>query len=164
MRTSPLPLLVRGLLAGATMVVAAPTLAQGYSNDQRDYPAYQQAGPDYPSEQEDIVVQGRWGQVPDDADSLSQPVSYADLDLSYVEDRRELRHRIEATARYLCNRLGESDTALSVVASCRQSAVRDALNRVGTVEADFVPRGSGWVAPRRWQAPYPAAYDDRRYP
>ena len=160
MNKSPFPLIARGLLASAALVVAAPVLAQDYASDQRDYSAYQQVDPAY---QEDIIVEGRWGRVPDDAESLSQRVSYADLDLRYAGDRRELRHRIEATARYLCNRLGESDTSYSVVASCRQSAVRDALRRVGTVAAQWVPRGSAWVAPRRWVAPYPAAYYDRRY-
>lgn len=40
------------------------------------YSALAQAAP------EEIVVTGRYGQVPDGVRTLSQPVSYADLDLS----------------------------------------------------------------------------------
>jgi UrcA family protein len=165
------------LLAGAALAVAVPAAAQDYSRDypadqrdypadQRDYPAYQQGyanDPDYRDQQEDIVVEGRWGRVPDDVESLSQRVSYADLDLSYSEDRRELRRRVDAAARYLCDRLGEDDSATSYVPSCRQSAVRDAMRRVGTIEAHWAPRGTGWVRPTGWREPDPYARDDR-YP
>lgn len=136
------PLIV---LAGLTLVSTAPALAQEY----------------YPDTSEDIVVEGRWGRVPDDVDSLSQRVSYADLDLRYAEDRRELRHRIDLTARYLCDRLGENDNSSSLVPSCRAAAVRDAMRRVGTVEAHWAPRDTGWVRPARWEAPYPDAWNDK---
>jgi UrcA family protein len=138
---------VRALLAGVALAGAAgalPAQAQDYQAD----PVY------YPDTQEDIVVEGRWGRTLDDVDALSQRVSYADLDLRYAEDRRELRHRVDQTARYLCDRLGENDTGSSIVPSCREAAVRDAMRRVGTVEADWAPRGTGWVRPARWQAPY----------
>ncbi|MDH7975969.1 UrcA family protein [Sphingomonas sp. AR_OL41] len=147
MSTSPISPMVRALLAGVTLAGAAaalPVQAQDYRND----PVY------YPDSQEDIVVEGRWGRTRDDVDALSQRVSYADLDLRYAGDRRELRHRIDLTARYLCDRLGENDNSASLVPSCREAAVRDALRRVGTVEANWAPRGSGWVRPARWQAPY----------
>jgi UrcA family protein len=150
MSTTRLSPMVRTLLAGVMLagaVAALPARAQDYQND----PAY------YPDTQEDIVVQGRWGRVRDDVDTLSQRVSYADLDLRYADDRRELRHRIEASARYLCNRLGEDDNAASALPSCRETAVRDAMGRVGTVEAHYAPRGTAWAAPSY------ASYD-RRYP
>ena len=148
MSNARLPLMVRGLLAGVTLVSAVPTLALAQ---------------DYPDTQEDIVVEGRWGRVPDNVDSLSQRVSYADLDLRYADDRRELRHRIDLTARYLCDRLGEDDSSSSITPSCREAAVRDALRRVGTVEAHWAPRDTGWVRPARWQAPYPDTWNNK-YP
>ncbi|GAA0327395.1 hypothetical protein GCM10009087_42070 [Sphingomonas oligophenolica] len=116
----------------------------------------------YPDEQEDVIVNGHWGRVPDDVQSLSQRVSYADLDLRYREDRAELRHRISLTARYLCDRLGESDSSSLFEPSCREAAVRDAMARVGTIEAHFAPRGTAWTRPR-WDAPYPASWE-RDYP
>jgi UrcA family protein len=144
MSRTRLPLMV---LAGLTLVSAAPALAQDY----------------YPDTQEDIVVEGRWGRVPDNVDTLSQRVSYADLDLRYADDRRELRHRIDLTARYLCDRLGEDENSSSVVPSCREAAVRDAMRRVGTVEEHWAPRDTHWVRPARWQAPYPDTWNSK-YP
>lgn len=135
---------IGGLLLGAAMVVGAPATAQDY--------------------QEDIIVRGEWGRVPDDVESLSQSVSYADLDLSYRDDRRELRRRVSLTARYLCERLGENDSSSSsLVPSCREAAVKDAMRRVGTVRADWTPRDTAWVAPARWEAPYPEDWETR-YP
>ena len=130
-----------GLLTAVAMIGAAtPAMAQ--------------------DDQEDIVITGHYGRLPSNVETASQHVSYADLDLSYPPDRRLLRHRIELTARYLCNRLGETDgSAGDPIPSCREVAVRDALARVGTVEAHFAPRGTAWVAPARWQAPYPDAWD-----
>ena len=160
MSSSRFPLAACALLAGATLVAAAPAAAQDYPADQRDYPSYQDdAG--YQDQQDDIVVQGRWGRVRDDVDTLSQRVSYADLDLRYAEDRRELRHRVDLTARYLCDRLGEDEGSSSVVPSCREAAVRDAMRRVGTIEAHWAPRGTGWVRPVAWQAPYPTSWKNR---
>jgi len=104
---------------------------------------------------EDITVTGRYGRVPDSVQSLSQAVSYADLDLSTKAGKDELRHRVALTARYLCGRLGESDSASPVAPSCRDAALKDAMARVGTVEEGFAPRGTSWVAGTRWQAPYP---------
>ena len=66
---------------------------------------------------DEITVTGRYGRVPDSVQSLSQTVSYTDLDLSIAADRAELRHRLNLTARYLCDKLGESDTSDSIVPS-----------------------------------------------
>ena len=128
------------LTAMAMMTVATPAMAQ--------------------DDQEDIVITGHYGRLPDNIESASQHVSYADLDLSYAADRNVLKHRIELTARYLCDRLGEDDSSSSsLVPSCRETAVRDALSRIGTVEAHFAPRGTAWVAPARWEAPYPDTWE-----
>lgn len=113
---------------------------------------------------EEITVMGRYGRVPDSVQSLSQPVSYSDLDLSTKAGRDILRRRVALTARYLCEKLGETDTSSGpVVPSCRDAAVSDALKRVGTIEAHFAPRGSTWVAGTAWAPPYPPDWDSR-YP
>ena len=75
-------------LAGAALATAGvPVLAQ--------------------SNAEEIIVEGRYGKVPDSVKSLSQAVSYADLDLSTEAGRDLLRQRVRLTARFLCNKLGE---------------------------------------------------------
>jgi UrcA family protein len=112
---------------------------------------------------EEIVVMGRFGTVPDSTRSLSQPVSYADLDLSTQAGRAELRRRVSLTSRYLCEKLGEADSSGPVLPSCRESATRDAMARIGTIEQNFAPRGTTWVAPPAWAPPYPDEWV-RRYP
>lgn len=113
---------------------------------------------------EEITVVGRYGRVPDSVQSLSQAVSYADLDLSTQAGRDILRHRVALTARYLCEKLGEADTSSGpLVPSCRDGAVHDAMSRVGTIEEHFAPRGSTWVAGTAWAPPYPNDWDSR-YP
>jgi UrcA family protein len=112
---------------------------------------------------EDIVVTGSYGRVPDSVRSLSQAVSYADLDLSTRSGRDEMRHRVSLTARFLCDKLGESATGDALAPSCRQAATNDAMKRLGTVEASFAPRGTTWVHPPAWAAPYPADWYTR-YP
>ena len=115
-------------------------------------PVLAQPGP------EEIVIVGHYGEVPDSVQSLSMPVGYADLDLSNPADREILRHRIALTARFLCDKLGESDTGTLASPSCRDVATRDALRRVGTIEAHFAPRGTAWVPPPAWVPPYPMAW------
>ena len=141
-----------GLCMGAaTLLPAAPGIAQSYADDK-------------------IVITGRWSrrQLPDDVQSASLPVSYADLDLRNSEDRRILRHRINLTARYLCDRLGEPDDRSALAGtSCREDAARDAIRRVGTIEENWAPRHTAWVAGPRWHAPYAddwaARYPDDPY-
>ena len=112
---------------------------------------------------EEIVITGRYGKVPDNVQTLSQPVSYADLDLSTKDGRDELRRRVNLTARFLCDKLGESASGDALAPSCRQAATKDAMSRVGTVEESFAPRGTAWVRPAPWAAPYPADWVTR-YP
>ncbi|MBO9380552.1 UrcA family protein [Sphingomonas histidinilytica] len=121
------------------------------------------ATPAFAQDGEELVVTGRYGKVPDSVQSLSQTVSYADLDLSTKGGRAEFRHRLKLTARYLCEKLGESSTSTPIAPSCQDAAVSDALKRAGTIEESFAPRGTAWVAAPRWHAPYP---DDwySRYP
>ncbi|WP_150290656.1 UrcA family protein [Sphingobium estronivorans] len=119
--------------------------------------------PAFAQSDEEIIVMGRYGRVPDNVQSLSQAVSYADLDLSTAGGKAELRHRVALTARYLCEKMGESDSSAPPVPSCRDAAVKDAMARVGTVEEGFAPRGTAWAPKSRWQAPYPADWT-HRYP
>lgn len=142
MKSSPL---IKAAFVAVTLAGTAPVLAQN--------------APD----SEEITVTGRFGRVPDNVRTLSQAVSYADLDLSTPEGKAEIRHRINLTARYLCDRLGESASSTGPAGSCRDAASRDAMGRLGTVEAHFAPRGTAWTAPRAWQAPYPADWATR-YP
>ena len=112
--------------------------------------AYAQPAP------EEITVTGRYGRVPESVRSLSQAVSYADLDLSTQAGRDELRNRVKLTSRWLCEQLGETDTSSGpVLPSCRDAAVGDALKRVGTIEQSWAPRGTTWVAGPAWTPPYP---------
>jgi len=104
---------------------------------------------------EEFTVYGHYGRAPENARSLSQAVSYADLDLSTDMGRREFHHRISLTARYLCDKLGESAAGDALIPSCRDAAVKDAEARAGTLEAHFAPRSTSWVAPSRWTPPYP---------
>lgn len=120
-------------------------------------PALAQAAP------EEIIVEGRFGTVPDSVKTLSQAVSYADLDLSTDAGRDLLRQRVRLTARFLCNKLGETSSSTPIVPSCQAEAVRSAMSRVGTIEEKFAPRGTTWVRPPAWVAPYPADWP-RLYP
>lgn len=126
---------LRALCIGALTATTLPALAQSGSD-------------------EEILVTGRYGRVPDSAQSASQSVGYSDLDLSTQSGRDALKRRISLTARYLCGKLGESDTGSAVGPSCRDAASADAMKRVGTVEEGFAPRGTAWVAPPAWRAPY----------
>jgi UrcA family protein len=130
---------VLALLTGAGLAsVAAPAMAQ--------------------STVEELTVTGRYGRVPDSVRSLSQAVSYADLDLGTEAGKREFRHRLNLTARYLCDKLGESSTGDALAPSCRDAAVKDAMARAGTLEAHFAPRGTTWAAGPAWAAPYPSTW------
>jgi UrcA family protein len=133
-----------GLMIGAAIVAGSAAVAQT-------------APP------EEITVTGRYGTVPDSVQSLSQAVSYADLDLSTDAGKKELRQRLNLTARWLCQKLGEPEIAAPPAPSCRDAAVSDAMARVGSIEENFAPRGTTWVAPSTWHAPYPADWS-KTYP
>src|SRR3546814_14295168 len=81
-------------------------------------PAFAQTPP------EEIVVTGKYGKVPDSVQSLSQRVSYADLDLRNDKHRDILRQRVRLTARFLCDQHGEPDWKC-VVQVKRGSVVSD---------------------------------------
>lgn len=112
---------------------------------------------------EEIIITGHYGRVPDSVRTLSMPVSYTDLNLGTPAGRAILRQRVRLTARFLCDKLGESDSSTSAVPSCRDAATRDALSRVGTIFQRAAPRGTAWVAPPAWVPPYPPDWATR-YP
>jgi len=112
---------------------------------------------------EEIIVTGSYGRAPESVRTLSQSVSYADLDLSTKAGRDEMQHRLKLTARFLCDKLGENSTGDSLLPSCRDAAVQDANKRLGTLAASAAPRGTTWVAPPAWKAPYPSDWRSR-YP
>lgn len=138
-----IPIVARSICIGVAMTLSSAAIAQPV--------------------QDEIMVTGRYGTVPDSVQSLSRPISYADLDLGTIEGRRVLEHRVRLTARYLCGKLGETDVSSPIVSSCHDSAVRDAMQRVGTTEANYAPRGTTWVAGSAWVPDYPADWD-ARYP
>jgi UrcA family protein len=132
------------ILAGATLAAAAaPAVAQ--------------------TTVEEVTVTGRYGPLPDNVRSISQTVSYADLDLSSPAGQHELKHRIALTARFLCDKLGETDTGDPVVPSCRDAATKDAYTQADSVIAHFSARGPSWVAGQAWSAPYPRTWIEK-YP
>lgn len=169
MTRSPIPPTLAGLLLGATAIaLPLPAAAQQYpyqgsyqgSYYQGTYQGtYQRLDP--PPLPDDIIVDAPRHRLPyrlpDDVESASQVVNYADLDLRYREDRAILRRRVDRTARDLCNRLGERDTGVSIVPSCREAAVRDAMRRVGTYDATYIPRESVLIEPH--YIPYRTGWD-----
>ena len=71
------------------------------------------------------------------AQSLSEAVSYSDLDLTRRADRNELRLRINDTARWICTRLNQdSPNPANLGKSCQDIAVRGAMSQVREAFAD----------------------------
>jgi UrcA family protein len=69
--------------------------------------------------------------------TLSDTVSYGDLDLTYAGDRERLRLRVNNTARRICDRLNQdSPNPANMGHSCQEVAVRGAMDQVRQVFAD----------------------------
>ena len=93
------------------------------------------AAPAFAQPLDELTVYGRSRNT--EAESLSQIVSYADLDLAYARDREVLRQRISFVARDLCNQLNEpSPSAANLGRSCQDLAIRDAMTQVRYAVAD----------------------------
>jgi UrcA family protein len=106
--------LVLTLAAAAGLAAAAPALAQTV---------------------EELTVTGH--ALRDRPQSLSETVSYADLDLNYARDRQTLRMRVNDTAGRICDRLNEArPSAGNLGHSCQEVAVRDAMGQVREAYAD----------------------------
>ena len=104
---------------------------------------------------EELTVTGPYGD-PDNIRSISQAVGFGDLDLATDVGRHEFKHRIALTARFLCDKLGESDTSDGVAPSFRDAATRDADAQADAVIAHF--SRAAWVARPAWAAPYPTTW------
>lgn len=137
-------------VAGAALAAASTAALAQVSSD--------------PSTVGELTVTGRWpGESPQ---TLSAVVSYADLDLRLSRDQAELRHRVDVTAEDLCRRLGEGGPQPPTVGgTCRQNAVRGAMDQVrtaiaqamtGPAYAEAAPPPEPYVAP----ATAPSASDD----
>jgi UrcA family protein len=71
------------------------------------------------------------------AQSLSEAVSYADLDLTLRGDRATLQRRVSDTANRLCNALNQDPASRhNMGKSCKDIAVRDAMGQVRQAFAD----------------------------
>jgi UrcA family protein len=69
--------------------------------------------------------------------SLSERVSFADLDLNRYEDRRVLLLRINDAARHVCTQLNqESRNPANLGHTCQDNAVRGAMDQVRYAFAD----------------------------
>jgi UrcA family protein len=103
------------------------------------------AAPAYAQEVEELTVVGRAG--PDgEARSLSQAVSYADLDLTLAADQVALKSRVSDAARSLCDRLGEGATTAAFGPSCRDAAVRDTQDQMKMAIAEAPARKAAELA------------------
>jgi UrcA family protein len=69
--------------------------------------------------------------------SLSERVSFADLDLNRYEDRRVLLLRVNDAARHVCTQLNqESRNPANLGHTCQDNAVRGAMDQVRYAFAD----------------------------
>jgi len=69
--------------------------------------------------------------------SLSERVSFADLDLTYPADVRRLEMRVNDAARRVCTQLNQdSPNPANMGHSCQEVAVRDAMGQVRYAIAD----------------------------
>lgn len=104
------------------------------------------SAPTFAQTVEELTVTGRWGPYGEPR-SLSQAVSYADLDLTIPADQDVLKRRINDTARSLCAELGESGTSAGPIPSCQKAARDDAMKQARTAIAMAVPRNAYAAAP-----------------
>lgn len=108
-------------LALGAAAAAAPAAAQ------YNYSAY-----DYGSNAasvDEMIVAGRSRH--DGPNTLSRPVSFADLDLTTYAGREVLRLRVRETARDVCRELGEGPgNGGPLLRSCEEDAVRSARGQM----------------------------------
>lgn len=126
------------------------------------------AAPAFAQTVEQLTVTGQWNGHGEAPATLSRVVDISDLDLTLVSDQQVLRHRVEDTARDICDELGQDrPNHTNLGRSCQENAVRGALDQVHMAVADAYSRppayavtGAGvdtaYVAPA---APEPQASD-----
>lgn len=111
---------------------------------------------------DELIVTGHLN--PSHLRSLSQTVSYADLDLNRYDDRRILILRVNDAARHVCTQLNqESPNPANMGRSCQENAVRDAMDQVRYAFADAREQAYAdtYGAPASATVPDPYPYDPR---
>ncbi len=113
-------------LAFATLAVAALMAPAAFG---------QPAQPAYDASIEALTVTGHLPGY--QLRSLSERVSYADLDLNTAGDRHRLELRVNSAARRVCTQLNqESPGPANIGRSCQDVAVRNAMGQVRQAYAD----------------------------
>lgn len=80
---------------------------------------------------DELTVTGQYNPRNGPPETLSQRVSYADLDLTRAAGRDELNLRIRAAATDVCKRVGAEPTGFqNLSSSCEQIAQRGAMSQV----------------------------------
>jgi UrcA family protein len=116
------------------------------------------AAPSFAQSVEELTVTGHGPMLHDRPMTMSQTVSYADLDLSLRSDRHRLERRINVTAGRICDRLNEArPSAANLGRSCQEIAVRDAM---GQVREAFADASSSAAYVDRYGAPVSATVPD----
>jgi UrcA family protein len=130
------------LAAAGLALTAVPALAQTV---------------DYGPTVDELTVTGRLGPA-GEPQLLSRAVSISDLDLRSDAGVREMQRRVRATARQLCDELGETGVYGSAP-SCVDAAVRDAQRqtRVAVAQAR-APTYYAYVGPTYVAPAYAPAY------
>jgi len=99
--------------------------------------------------------------------SLSERVSFADLDLTYAGDRHRLEVRVSNAARRVCTQLNEEGRNHNNLGkSCQDRAVRDAMDQVHEAYADagnaaYVDRHGAPTSATAPDRDWPERYDPR---
>lgn len=129
-----------GALGMALLCGAGAVRAQDYDNGDNYRPARNETVIVHPSRHPLGVIQrdhllggGHTGSLYAERVSLSEPVSYSDLDLARVNDRRELQARVRHTAINICSRLVPEDMgafAQDDTRECVNTAIRGAMSQV----------------------------------
>jgi UrcA family protein len=124
-----LSLAAAGLAAAVSLAATAPAVAQNLE-------AVTVTAPTAPPDDLDVITSTAHD-LRNRAQSISETVSYAGLDLNSPHDRNELLTRINVTAGHICDRLNEAaPSAANLGHSCQEVAVRDAMSQVHQAYAD----------------------------
>lgn len=86
---------------------------------------------------EELTVTGQWNGRGEPPATLSRVVDVSDLDLRMAYDQQVARHRVEDTARDICDELGQDrPNHTNLGRSCQEAAVRGAMDQVRIAVAD----------------------------
>lgn len=141
------PILAAVAAAALVAAAAAPAMAQETTVEQ-------------------LTVIGRYMPRGEPPAQLSRVVDYSDLDLRNAADQDELRHRVIRVAADICKQLGRSaPNHTNIGTSCRDMAVRDAMNQVGAAvaQAYATPRYAYVAPPPAYVAPAAPPPADESY-